>query len=211
MDTRQRIVLAAMHLFWEKGYGSTSVSDILKSADINSGSLYHYFPGKQDVLLAVLEDYQNGLGNMLLNPAWEGVTDPIERIFRLLDRYRRSIIETDCTYGCPIGSLALEIHEPDPVIREQLVNNFAGWVEAVEGCLREAGERLPATINRRELAQFVLTTMEGGVMLARTYRDVAQFDTGVRQLRMFFDRLLLEAATTSNNNQPAGQRHGEIS
>ena len=200
-----------MHLFWEKGYGSTSVSDILKSADINSGSLYHYFPGKQDVLLAVLEDYQNGLGNMLLNPAWEGVTDPIERIFRLLDRYRRSIIETDCTYGCPIGSLALEIHEPDPVIREQLVNNFAGWVEAVEGCLREAGERLPATINRRELAQFVLTTMEGGVMLARTYRDVAQFDTGVRQLRMFFDRLLLEAATTSNNNQPAGQRHGEIS
>jgi len=211
LDTRQRIVLAAMHLFWEKGYGSTSVSDILKSADINSGSLYHYFPGKQDVLLAVLEDYQNGLGNMLLNPAWEGVTDPIERIFRLLDRYRRSIIETDCTYGCPIGSLALEIHEPDPVIREQLVNNFAGWVEAVEGCLREAGERLPATINRRELAQFVLTTMEGGVMLARTYRDVAQFDTGVRQLRMFFDRLLLEAATTSNNNQPAGQRHGEIS
>src|SRR5882672_1870330 len=200
-----------MHLFWEKGYGSTSVSDILKSADINSGSLYHYFPGKQDVLLAVLEDYQNGLGNMLLNPAWEGVTDPIERIFRLLDRYRRSIIETDCTYGCPIGSLALEIHEPDPVIREQLVNNFAGWVEAVEGCLREAGERLPATINRRELAQFVLTTMEGGVMLARTYRDVAHFDTGVRQLRMFFDRLLLEAATTSNNNQPAGQRHGEIS
>jgi TetR/AcrR family transcriptional repressor of nem operon len=208
LDTRQRIVLAAMHLFWEKGYGSTSVSDILKSADINSGSLYHYFPGKQDVLLAVLDGYKDGLWTLLLNPAWEGVTDPIERIFRLLDRYRRSIIETDCTYGCPIGSLALEIHEPDPVVREQLVNNFAGWVDAVEGCLREAGNRLPDTTHRRELAQFVLTTMEGGVMLARTYRDVAQFDACIRQLRLFFDRLLGEAASTSNNNETAGDRPG---
>jgi AcrR family transcriptional regulator len=189
-----------MHLFWEKGYGSTSVADILKSADINSGSLYHYFPGKQDVLLAVLEMYQGGLSEMLLKPAWDGIADPVERIFRLLDRYRRSIVETDCTYGCPIGSLALEIHEPDPIVRDLLVNNFAGWVDAVEGCLKEAGTRLPADIDRRELAQFVLTTMEGGVMLARTYRDVGQFDSAVRQLRAYFDRLLREAKPASNNN-----------
>lgn len=200
MDTRQRIVLAAMHLFWEKGYGSTSVADILKSADINSGSLYHYFPGKQDVLLAVLEGYQSGLWEMLLKPAWDGIADPIERIFRLLDRYRRSIVETDCTYGCPIGSLALEIHEPDPVVRDLLVNNFVGWVDAVEGCLKEAGDRLPADVDRRELAQFVLTTMEGGVMLARTHRDVGQFDAAVRQLRGYFARLLTEARPASNNN-----------
>lgn len=181
-----------MRLFWEKGYGSTSVADILKSADINSGSLYHYFPGKQDVLLAVLETYKGGLWEMLLNPAWEGVTDPIERIFRLLERYRRSIVETDCTYGCPIGSLALEIHEPDAVVRDLLVNNFTGWVDAIECCLDEAATRLPADIDRRELAQFVLTSMEGGVMLARTYRDVGQFDSAVRQLRAYFDRLLAE-------------------
>jgi TetR/AcrR family transcriptional repressor of nem operon len=189
-----------MHLFWEKGYGSTSVADILKAADVNSGSLYHYFPGKQDVLIAVLEMYQGGIWEMLLNPAWEGESDPIERIFRLLERYRRSIVETDCTYGCPIGSLALEIHEPDPAVREQLVSNFAGWVDAIEGCLTEAASRLPASVDRRELAQFVLTTMEGGVMLARTYRDVAQFDSGVRQLRAYFDRLLENANPMANNN-----------
>jgi AcrR family transcriptional regulator len=189
LDTRQRIVLGAMRLFWEKGYGSTSIADILKSADINSGSLYHYFPGKQDVLLAVLETYRSSIWDMLLNPAWKGENDPIERIFRLLDRYRRSIVETDCSYGCPIGSLALEIHEPDPVVRERLADNFAAWLDAVESCLLEAGPRLPADEDRRELAQFVLATMEGGVMLARTYRDVAYFDACVRQLRTLFDRL----------------------
>src|SRR3954463_15955471 len=113
-DTRERIVLAAMQLFWEKGYESTSISDVLKSAGANSGSLYHFFPGKQDLLLAVLGMYRDGLQPMLLDPAWEGVRDPIDRVFALLAQYRKSLVDTACTYGCPIGSLALEIHEPDP-------------------------------------------------------------------------------------------------
>jgi len=45
-DTRSRIVGVAMQLFWEKGYASTSIADILKASNANSGSLYHFFPGK---------------------------------------------------------------------------------------------------------------------------------------------------------------------
>jgi hypothetical protein len=36
------------------------------------------------VLLAVLEMYRDGIYPMLLAPAWEGVDDPIERVFALL-------------------------------------------------------------------------------------------------------------------------------
>src|SRR5262245_13193012 len=108
-DTRSRLLAAAMRLFWEKGYASTSVADVLQAARVNSGSLYHFFPGKQDLLLAVLEAYQDGIRPMLLEPAWKGVADPIERVFALLGGYRRALVETECSYGCPIGSLALEL------------------------------------------------------------------------------------------------------
>lgn len=182
-QTREDIVAAAMELFWLKGYGSTSVADILSRTQLNSGSLYHFFPGKQDILLAVLERYRDGIGPMLLDPAWTGVDDPVERIFALLARYRGLILETDCTYGCPIGSIALELHEPDETVRRLLAANFTGWVDAVERCLTEAGDRLPADTERRALAEFVLTVMEGGVMQARTYRDVGHFDRSVAQLR----------------------------
>src|SRR5690349_14050779 len=101
LPTRDRLVLAAMQLFAEKGYGSTSIADVLRASGVNSGSLYYFFPGKQDLLLAVLEQYRTGIGPMLIEPAWRDVTDPIERIFALLDRYRQSLLETDCTYGCP--------------------------------------------------------------------------------------------------------------
>ena len=190
---RDRIVEAAMELFGAKGYNSTSVADILSRTQLNSGSLYHAFPGKQDILIAVLERYRDGLYPMLIDPAWREEPDPIERIFALLARYRWMILETECSYGCPIGSLALELHDADPAVRELLAVNFAGWVGAIERCLDYAGERLPADLDRRALAEFVLTTMEGGVMQARTHRDVSHFDRGVAMLRDHFAMLFARA------------------
>ena len=192
-DTRQRIVMTAMELFWEKGFQSTSISDILSRTQVHSGSLYHFFPGKQDVLAAVLEAYRDGIEEWLLRPAWSGVDDPVERIFALLNGYRTQLVTTDCTYGCPIGSLALELHEPDLRIRELLAINFAQWTDAIERCLVEAGERLPAGLDRRRLAEFTLTVMEGAIMQARTYRDVACFDRNVAVLREHFELLLAAA------------------
>src|SRR6059058_1004899 len=135
-DTRTRIVGAAMELFWLKGYGSTSVADILSRSQVNSGSLYYFFPGKQDVLIAVLEAYRDGIRPMLLEPAWAGVDDPMQREHALY-----GIVDAGCTYGCPIGSLALELHEPDEPVRELMAANFRGWVDEVEACLREGRDR----------------------------------------------------------------------
>jgi AcrR family transcriptional regulator len=192
MDTRSRIIEAARDLFWEKGYNSTSVADILSRSQVNSGSLYHFFPSKQDVLVGVLLEYRDGIDGMLLSPAWDGIDDPLEKIFALLAHYRWQLVETDCLYGCPIGSLALELHEPDPVVRELLAVNFANWTGAVEARLIEAAARLPADLDRRALAEFIMTAMEGGVMQARTYRDVAFFDRNVAMVRdhlaMLMDR-----------------------
>jgi len=192
-DTRSRIVGVAMHLFWEKGYGSTSIADILKAANANSGSLYHFFPGKQDLLIAVLDMYHAGIDQMLLQPLWEHVTDPIERVFALLNGYRQHLVNTDCQYGCPIGYLALELHEPDPPVRERIAANFTQWVDRVETCLNDAGDRLPKSLDRRALAHFVLTTMEGAVMQARTYRTLDSFDASIGQLRSYFNALQASA------------------
>lgn len=189
-DTRQRIVLTAMELFWEKGFQSTSIADILSRSQAHSGSLYHFFPGKQDVLAAVLEAYRDGIEEWLLKPAWSGVDDPIERIFALLAGYRTQLVTTECSYGCPIGSLALELHEPDLRIRELLAVNFAQWTGAIERCLDAAGERLPRGLDRRRLAEFTLTVMEGAIMQARTYRDIESFDRNIAVLRDHFDMLI---------------------
>ena len=153
-STRDRLVSTAMRLFCEKGYGSTSICDLLAAADVKDESLYSLFSGKQDLLLAVLDAYRSGIRKMLPEPAWRDATDPIEKIFSLLAHYRQLLVETDCLYRCPIGSLALEIREPDPPVRERLEANFQAWTDAVLQCLLEAGSRLPDALDRLSLAEF---------------------------------------------------------
>ena len=191
--TRERLLGAAIQLFAEKGFQSTSIADILQKAGAHYGSLYHFFPTKQHVLLAVLEAYRDGIQAMLLEPAWDGVSDPIEKIFALLESYRRALVSTDCLYGCPIGSLALELHEPDPAVRELLAVNFEGWVTHVRACLDAAASRLPRKTSTQQLAVFVLSVMEGAVMQARTHRQILSFDASVASLRDYFSLLLRTA------------------
>ncbi len=190
LDTRERILQSAMELFATKGYASTSIDEVLRKSAAKPGSLYHFFPGKEDLLLAVLDAYREGIDEMLLQPAWIGYDDPIERVFALLARYRMLIVATDCEYGCPIGSLALEMHKARKPVRERISANFAAWTDAVHRCYLDAADRFEAGTNLRELAEFTLTTMEGGVMQSRTFRDVSYFDRSVKHLRQYVHALM---------------------
>jgi hypothetical protein len=147
--------------------------------------------------VGVLELYRDGIDEMLLAPNWEGVDDPIDRIFALLAGYRTHLIVTDCTYGCPIGSLALEIHEPDPVVRDLMAANFSNWSTAIAGCFDAAADRLPKDADRNALGEFVLTVMEGAVMQARTYRDIGYFDRNIAVLRDYITTLMATAKDDS--------------
>src|SRR5436190_5883593 len=122
-DTRDRLIEAARELFQRQGYGATAVVQILNAAGAKSGSLYYFFPTKEDLLLAVLQKYKEMLWPVLLDPIFSRISDPIERIFGLLDGYRRFLDMTGCTYGCPIGNLALELATTHPNVCKLIVEN----------------------------------------------------------------------------------------
>jgi AcrR family transcriptional regulator len=192
--TRERLIEAALFLFWERGYAATGVAEILERAKARSGSFYYFFPSKEELLLAVLQRYIDTLELVVTGPVFARIEDPIERIFGILTFYRQNLIATGCTYGCPIGRLALEIPEQQTKVHGMLAANFAGWTFAIEQCLLDAKDRLPPDLNERTLAQFVLTVMEGGVMQARAHRSLGPFDASVRHLREYFDLLLAQAS-----------------
>src|SRR5262249_20629397 len=123
----------------------------------------------------------------------------VERIFGILDGYRRQLVATKYQSGCPIGNLALELTNSIPAARALMAANFSGWRKAIEQCLEGAAGRLPAAVDKEQLALFVLTTMEGAVMLARTYHSTEPYDAAVTQLRDYFDRLLHDGSDWSPN------------
>jgi AcrR family transcriptional regulator len=196
-ETRDRLVDAARTLFWDQGYTATGIAQILEAANARSGSLYYFFPTKEDLLLAVLEWYKANLWPVVVQPVFDRVRDPIERIFGILDGYRQHLIAAEFQFGCPIGNLALEIGNSHPAAREQVAENFTGWRLAIEQCLADAAGRLPHELDRAALSMFVLTTMEGAVMLARSYRSIEPYDVAVTQLRDYFERLVRDGSEWS--------------
>jgi hypothetical protein len=106
--------LKSFELFHRQGYGATGIAQILKEAEVNSGSLYYYFPTKEDLLVAVLQWCKENLWPEIIQPVFDRVSDPIERIFGVLDGYRQMLILTSCTHGCPMGNFTLELADSHP-------------------------------------------------------------------------------------------------
>jgi AcrR family transcriptional regulator len=188
-DTRTRLIEAARYLFWERGYAATGLAEILARAGANSGSFYHFFESKDDLLRTVLDSYVTALEPHLIEPVRAAARRPLDEVLGLLGSYRARLIETGCTYGCPIGRLALEIDPENTPAHSLIARNFDGWKAAVADALRRAGIG-PAD----DAAAFVLTVMEGAVMQARVYRSIEPFDACIRQLTHYLDTLPRTAA-----------------
>jgi len=207
VQTRERLLQAALDLFQEKGYAACGMSELLARAQANSGSFYYFFRSKEDLLVAVLQRYEEMLFPVLLEPIWKKTEDPFERIFLLLAKYRELIVASNCTYGCPIGRLALEIEPTYEEAHRKIAANFEGWAGAVEQCLMEAQEqgKIAKQVQTRRLSRFVLTVMEGGVMQSRSYRSVEPFDLAVEELRQYFQMLAMptgERKRIGNGSDP---------
>lgn len=188
--TKERIVDAARELFFENGYEATGLTQIRERAGVNSGSLYYFFHSKEDLLVAVLERYKELMWPVVMEPVFSRMTDPVERIFAVLDGYRQMLLATACTTGCPIGNLALEMSQRSEAARRLIGENFENWRGVIQRCLDEASDRFPADVDLDQLATFVLTVMEGGVMQARTHQRIDPFEASVDMLRDYFERLM---------------------
>jgi AcrR family transcriptional regulator len=202
--TRERIVDAGLYLFWLQGYAATGMAEILARAEANAGSFYHFFKTKEELLLAVLELYIQSLEPVVVQPVLGVIADPVERVFGILEVYRKNLLATGCTYGCPIGRLALEIPEEQFRVHKRLADNFDGWTAAIEKCLGDARERFPQGTNLATLSKFVLTVMEGGVMQARAHREVGPFDASVEHLREYFRLMMAQSGATRGGAKVAG-------
>src|SRR5262249_34224600 len=147
------------------------------------------------------ETYVELLEPHVLRGVWMAHAGPLDRIFGLLDGYRQRLLDTDCTYGCPIGRLALELDAENAPAHTLIARNFSAWLDAVETCGRAAGIARP-----RDVAIFTLTVMEGGVMQSRAYRSIDPFDTCVRQLRLHLGALAARPVRSGRKASPTRKR-----
>lgn len=167
-STRERLVTATNELFRRRGYHGTGLKEITTAAAATTGSLYHYFPGgKRELARAVLiesgESYRQ-LFELIADEA-DSAADGVLSFF---DGAAQVLEDSDFIDLCPIGTVAREVASTDEDLRLVAATVFDSWVDSAARRLERDGID-PATA--RELAEVLVTTLEGGFLLARSRRD----------------------------------------
>jgi TetR/AcrR family transcriptional repressor of nem operon len=177
--TRDRIVATAAELMSQRGVARTTIEDIQLAATISTSQMYHYFTDKADLVAAVI-DLQT---DQVLSVQHLG----LDRLENLQDLYRWRDIMVDmmrglgCVGGCPIGSLANELSEIDPLARARLARSFVQWERMIRDGLTAIADRgeLPEGADVDQLALAMLAAIQGGLLLSQVRRDTAPLAAAV--------------------------------
>ena len=73
------IATAALYLFAEKGYAATSVEQIAEAAGIGKGTVYEYFPSKEEIFVHAVQDWIMDLINRMVEKT-RHIGNPVERL-----------------------------------------------------------------------------------------------------------------------------------
>jgi TetR/AcrR family transcriptional repressor of nem operon len=199
-NAREKILAAALELFWNNSYEAVGVDAICREAGVNKGSFYHFFASKESVALTLLEQVHVAARSDLLEPAFAPDVPPrarFNRFLAMLETYA-----TDCKHrcdsqnfpGCPIGNMILELSTQSEALRAKLEEIIGTYVEAFASALdsaRRTGE-LPATADSLAQARLIAAAWQGGILIAKAHNNP---DISVQVFRQVLDQTFGEPFT----------------
>lgn len=161
--TRERILEIAGGLFFRQGYRAVGVDTIVKESGLAKMTLYRYFPSKDDLIVAYLEQVNQEFWRWFHQAVESAAGQPREQLMAVFEALKKLVSGPRC-YGCPFLVAAAEFPGPDsPGHRVALAHK-----QAVRDHFRElavaAGARKP-----EELADQLLLLMDGSFAAVRMF------------------------------------------
>lgn len=180
---RRRIVAAANELFYRKGFNQTAFSDVAEASGIPKGNFYYYFRSKDELLQAVIAQRIEDGRRMLAD--WEKeFPDPkarLRRFVRILSNEAHDVAR----YGCPMGSLNIELAKTQLNLQSSAAEMFDLFLEWLTRQFEALGKRKES----RPLALHLLAMTQGVALLANVYRNERFIDIEVERLGTWIDSL----------------------
>jgi TetR/AcrR family transcriptional regulator, transcriptional repressor for nem operon len=197
-DTAARILDVAERLVQSRGFNGFSYADVASELKITKASLHYHFAGKAELGKALIGRYADRFENALGEIDGQGGDAPAKlaayaRIYADVLRARRM---------CLCGMLAADYDTLPKPMRDAVIRFFdenEAWLTGVLAQGEEAGTlRLDGPAS--EAAQALVSGLEGALLIARPYGDVARFQAAAT-------RLLTSLASASPvRAQPAARR-----
>ena len=182
--TRDKIVEAAYQEIYRHGFQAASLSNILANTGLTKGALYHHFPNKNDLGIAVIEEViREGFEVRMFAPL-RAAADPIEALVEVIQKKADGTTLETVTLGCALNNLMQEMSPLDLEFKRCLHSILKTWQDTVTDALKRAQKqgKVRKDVDCRAAALFIVSAFEGCVGIAKNLQSVKDFGQCMAQL-----------------------------
>jgi AcrR family transcriptional regulator len=183
-QSRSTLLQAAFCEIHRKGYQAASIADILQDTGLTKGALYHHFPTKQSLGLAVVEEVIGEyLAKLLFEPIRQS-DDPVEALLYLISHIDKKVAPDFVMLGCPLNNLMQEMSALDPEFKVSLNGILKRWRDTVEWALVTGQKRgdIRSDVGAKSAALFIVSAWEGCIGIAKNLQSNSAFKSCMKQL-----------------------------
>ncbi|MDX1694463.1 MAG: TetR/AcrR family transcriptional regulator [Ketobacteraceae bacterium] len=169
-QTRARVLQTTLDLMERQGFHNTGLQQIIKESGTPKGSLYFHFPEGKDQIAALALAQGAAIIQGLIEQAFAASRSPRQAMDMVVKGLTVRLVESDFCKGCPVATVALEIGDQHPLVKQACEAAYSHWLTVIANGLKAFG--MSAAKARKE-ATLLLSGLEGALILAKVQRDTA--------------------------------------
>src|SRR6202030_2183165 len=172
-SNKEKLLSGGLRLVHERGFGASSVRDITQAAGVPLGSFTNHFASKEAFGLEILERYREMTSANVRATLRNDRLPPLRRLRAWIAGQLDYLRKHEMRRGCLYGNLSAEASEASEAIRFRVASVFAENQASVAHCLEAAiaaGELAPKT-DAQELAGFIVSSLQGAILVAKAQRS----------------------------------------
>jgi len=178
LEARQRILDAAHKLFYMGGLNAVSMDCVAAAAGMKKANLFHYYPTKESLELAVLDHAAAGMNEHIAQLARHSY-DPVGAIQRIFEEAAGLMRQSQCSGGCFFGNLAQETADGNETIRQKVAQHLHAWTTELAAFLerwRQSGY-FREDFQPQVAAQAILSLLEGALLFCKASKSPEPVDS----------------------------------
>jgi TetR/AcrR family transcriptional regulator, lmrAB and yxaGH operons repressor len=176
---RAKLLGATADLLHRQGYAATGLSEIVERSGAPKGSLYFYFPGgKEELVAAALAASRDELARAF-DKLLAAAPTAVAALHAVVMFFQAQLESSRFHKGCPIATVALEQAAGSDPLQAACSAAYTQWQTLVEDRLVREGYGVERAAS---LATLILSTIEGALILSRAHRSTAPLERAGREL-----------------------------
>jgi len=195
MILKEKIVQEGLRLFSLNGFLSTSMNDILVSANTSKGGFYNHFKSKEELFFAVLEK----AGKIWREKNLEGldrIASPVETLEKLLENYSNQYLKDSINFpgGCIFITLSAELNDQRPHLSEEIDKRMTGLKYLINRYLRQAKEsgELKKEVDVDDATEVLFHGMLGASIRFSATKSTEKLDRTINSLNGYLESLRIK-------------------